>query len=168
MVDVRILEKPLYALLLGVGDEHLPKMIVTDQPDELHHALIVKLVEDVVKQQDRLVSDLLVVVLELGQTDGDHERLLLALRSEFLQGMTVQKELKVVFMDAHIGVAGIGVLLQILLQKLVQWLLVQLGIIDDLDLFLGSGNNFVVMLENRFEFLEEQPSFVVDVTGADT
>ena len=104
MVDVGILKQPLNALLLGVGDEHLPKVVVAHQPDELHHPLVIELIEDVIQQQNGFVANLLIVIFKLGQTYGDHERFLLALRPELLQRVTVKAKFQVVLMDAHIGV----------------------------------------------------------------
>ena len=109
-----IRRETLDALLLGVGDEHLPKMVVAHQTDQLHHPLVVELVKDVVQQQNGLVTDLLVVVLKLRQTDGNHKGFLLPLRAKLLQRMPVEIEFQIVLVDAYIGVTGTGILLKIL------------------------------------------------------
>ena len=116
VADIGVLKQTFNALLLGVGDEHLTEMVVAHQTDQLHHTLVIELVEDVVQQQNGLVTNLLIVVLELCQTDGNHKRLLLPLRTELFQRMPVEVEFQVVLVDAHIGVTGTGVLLKILFQ----------------------------------------------------
>ena len=50
MIDVSILEKSFYTLPLGIGDEHLPKMIVAHQPNKFFHPFVIKFVEDVIKE----------------------------------------------------------------------------------------------------------------------
>ena len=114
MIDVGIFKQPLNALLLGIGDEHLPEVVVAHQSDKLHHPLIVKFIEDIVKQQNGFITDLLIVVFKLCKTDRNHKRLLLTLRAKFLQWMAVKAKFKVVLVNADVGVTRIGVLLKII------------------------------------------------------
>ena len=91
-------------------------MLVTDQTDEFHHALVVEFIEDVVQQQNGLVANLLVIELKLCQANRDHKRLLLSLRAETLQWMAVQGKFQVVFVDTYVGIARITVLHQTFLK----------------------------------------------------
>ena len=116
MADIGVFKKTLNALLLSVGYEDLSKMVITHQTHKLHHTLVVELVEDVIQQQNGLVTNLLVVVFKLRQTDGNHERFLLALRAKLLQRMPVKEKLQVVLVNAYVGVTRIGILLNILFQ----------------------------------------------------
>ena len=69
MIDVGILKQTFHSLLLSISDKNLTKMIIADQTDKLHHALVIEFVENVVKQQNGFVADFLVVELKLCQAD---------------------------------------------------------------------------------------------------
>ena len=81
-----------------------PNGVFRDQPDELFDAPGVELVEQVVEQQDRasrLSSCATIGVL--GQFQGDQERLLLALRAVFAQGVAADPEHQIVAVNARRG-----------------------------------------------------------------
>ena len=50
MIDVGVLKQFLNSLLLSISDKHLSEMVVANQADKLHHALVVEFVEDVIQQ----------------------------------------------------------------------------------------------------------------------
>ena len=107
----------------------------------------------------------MVVELELGQTDGHHKRLLLSLRTEFLQGMPVEGELQIVFVDAHVGIPRVAVLLYVFLQKILQRLLVQARLIDNIDPLRTARYDFVVMLKDRQEGFQKKATLLMNVIG---
>lgn len=104
MVDVGIVKQTFHTFPLCVSNENLSEMVVADQTDQFHHALVVQLVENVIQKQNGLVANLLIVKLELSQAYRHDKRFLLALRTEFLQLMSIKFKLQIVLMDANIRV----------------------------------------------------------------
>ena len=99
MVDIDSLENFLNPASLGVGDEHLPKIILTHEFYQLLNPVVVQLIENIIKKEDRLISFFLFGVVELSQLNGDHKGLLLPLGAEFLHRIIKNTKLQVVLMD---------------------------------------------------------------------
>ena len=61
-------ENLFHAVLVGIGDEHLPEMVLPHHVEQLGNAGFVELVEDVIQQQDGFYFLSFVRIVELGET----------------------------------------------------------------------------------------------------
>ena len=67
MLDTVFTENLAHTVLVGVGDEHLPEMILPHHVEQFGNAGFVELVEDVIQQQNGFYFLSFVRIVELGQ-----------------------------------------------------------------------------------------------------
>ena len=89
-------------LAVGVGDEDLSEIGTVDQVDDTLNALTIKLVEDVVEEQDGALVEHTSIAEEerLTELEGQQESLLLPLAAHTLDRVVAERHLEFVLVDA--------------------------------------------------------------------
>ena len=89
-------------LAVGVGDEDLSEIGTVDQVDDTLNTLTIKLVEDVVEEQDGLLVEYAGIAEEecLTELEGQQESLLLPLAAYTLDRVVAERHLEFVLVDA--------------------------------------------------------------------
>ena len=88
-------------LAVGVGDEDLSEIGTVDQVDDTLNALTIKLVEDVVEEQDGALVEYAGIAEEerLTELEGQQESLLLPLAAYTLDRVVAERHLEFVLVD---------------------------------------------------------------------
>ena len=89
-------------LAVGVGDEDLSEIGTVDQVDDTLNTLTIKLVEDVVEEQDGTLVEYAGIAEEecLTELEGQQESLLLPLAAYTLDRVVAERHLEFVLVDA--------------------------------------------------------------------
>ena len=88
-------------LTVCVCDEYLTERVARHDVDNLFHALGVKFVKDIVKQQQRRgLAACALKEIKLRQFERNHICLVLSLRAFALDGISFERHLKVIFVHA--------------------------------------------------------------------
>ena len=150
----KLVEDGLHTAGLGVGEEHLAETVAADKGDELLDTQHVELVENIVEQQYRLLTQQVEQILELCELECQRETLLLPLGAETLdRHVAGEHEEEVVLVGAAGGVLRIAVGLPGGIELLGEGALVAL-IADGAGL-VAAGNAVVILLEQRHEHLDK-------------
>ena len=87
-----------HTVVAGVGNENLTKFVARNHLRDNLHALGVELVENIVKEQNGLLSDLALYVVELRELEADKVGFLLSLRTALPYAAVAKQESEVIAM----------------------------------------------------------------------
>lgn len=152
-----LVQNPAQTGGVAVRNDDLPERIFRHQPYELFHAPRIELVEQVVEQQDRLLAFLLRDYCVLGQFQGDQERLLLALRAVFAQGVAADSEHQIVAVNARRGELVGQILLPRGEENLTERTVVQFRFVVQFDLLAVARKYAVILRRHGLQPLGELP-----------
>ena len=121
---------------MGVAYKDLPEAILVDQADNVGNPLFVQLVKDIIKQEDGDPCQLVCHELKLGKLKRDQVGFLLSLTPEFLNGISFDFHIEIIFVNALGGVLQHPVFFKVPLQEVGQGGCIELAFICELHVFI--------------------------------
>lgn len=118
MLDTIFGENLAHSVLIRIGQENLPKVVITHHFEKLGYAVFIQLVEDVIQQKDGFNLLTCAGIVKLGQAKRQRKGFLLSLRAEAPNRLSVDEEEVVIFMNPEISKTAMQVRLRRLLQAL--------------------------------------------------
>jgi len=140
---------------VSIGDEDLPMVADADPVEEVVHATLVQLFEDIVEQEDGRETFVLPQRFVFCQLEGEEQTLALTLGSDRLEGLGGKAHFDIVLMDPAACPLQQDILLMELVQQVGKGTMQKLAFIAEPDGFHVPGDLGVELVHQGQEFLQE-------------
>ena len=156
MLDTIFGENLAHSVLIRIGQENLPKVVITHHFEKLGYAVFIQLVEDVIQQKDGFNLLTCAGIVKLGQAKRQRKGFLLSLRAETTYRLVVDKEEIVILMNPEISKTAMQVSLSRLLQTFRVLGGLQTRAVLDGDHLRAPRQLFIMLLEHGKHIFNER------------